>query len=115
MIKFRELSHPILRRQIQRYLPNGIRNEEDIVSLIRAVHETYISNDEGRKLLEHSLDVSSEELLQKNSEIRTIFEAFPDVFLRVDLTGKVLDFKAATIGICQLFPEQMIGRLVQDF
>lgn len=115
MIKIRDQFHPILRRQVQKYLPEGICSEENIVSFIRAVHETYLSNDEGRMLMEHSLVVSSEELLQKNSEIRTIFEAFPDIFVRTDLAGKILDYKKASIGMSRLFPEQMIGTNILDY
>ena len=76
MIKIHDQFHPILKRQVKRYLPQGTSGDEDILSFIRAVHETYVSNDEGRMLMEHSLVVSSEELMQKNSEIRTIFQAF---------------------------------------
>jgi diguanylate cyclase (GGDEF)-like protein/PAS domain S-box-containing protein len=115
MINFREHFHPVLKRQMLKYLPGGSFSEENIVSFIRAVHETYISNDEGRMLMEHSLVVSSEELLQRNSEIRTIFEAFPDIFIRINLAGKILDYKSASMTISQLFPQQMIGRNVTEF
>lgn len=115
MIKIHDQFHPILKRQVKRYLPQGTSGDEDILSFIRAVHETYVSNDEGRMLMEHSLVVSSEELMQKNSEIRTIFQAFPDIFIRIDSSGKILDYKSASITISQLFPGQMVGRMIQDF
>lgn len=115
MIRIREQFHPILKRQVKKYLPQGQYTDEHILSLIGAIHETYMSNDEGRLLMEQALTVSSEELLQKNSEIRTIFQAFPDIFFRIDAVGKILDYKSSSTTIAQLFPDQMVGRMVQDF
>lgn len=115
MIRARDQFHPILRRQVKKHLPQTQFSDENILSFITAIHETYLSNDEGRHLMEQALEVSSEELLQKNSEIRTIFQAFPDIFFRIDAEGKILDYKSASMNIAQLFPEQMVGRLIQDF
>jgi diguanylate cyclase (GGDEF)-like protein/PAS domain S-box-containing protein len=115
MIKIRDQFHPILKRQVKKHLPQSQCTDDHIQSFITAIHDTYISNDEGRHLMEQALEVSSEELLQKNSEIRTIFEAFPDIFFRIDAEGKILDYKSSSMTIAQLFPEQMVGRLIQDF
>ncbi len=58
-------------------------------SLLAAVNEAYLQSDADRGLLERSLELSSDELLQANSEMRTIFQTLPDLFLRLDLDGRV--------------------------
>ena len=108
-----EQFHPLLRRQVKKYLPVPWINSE-MAPFLSAVNETYLSNDQDRTLLEHSLEVSSEELLQKNSESRAIFQAFPDVFLRIHASGRILDYKAGSLNMAQLFSNQLIGKYIQD-
>ncbi len=105
-------THPLLKRQLKKYLPENQR--VDSLDFIEAINETYLSNDMERKLLERSLEISSQELMQKSSLMTTIFEAFPDIFLRINLEGKILDYKTASINISKILPEQLIGRNVQE-
>ncbi len=107
-------THPLLKRQLKKYPPPDNSSDRIDQSFIQMVNETYWADDEERKLLERSLEISSEELMQKNSQIRTIFQALPDIFLRIDLDGKILDHKTASMNISKLFPDQMIGKNIQD-
>jgi diguanylate cyclase (GGDEF)-like protein/PAS domain S-box-containing protein len=103
--------HPLLKRQIGKYLPNPSAINPDF---IEAVNESYFSNDEEHKLLERSLEISSEELMQKNSKLTAIFEAFPDIFLRISLDGKILEYKSASINISKILPVELVGLYIQE-
>ena len=106
--------HSLLKRQVKKYLPERRSGDNEILPFIDVVNETYRSNDMDRSLLENSLEISSGELMQKNSEIRTIFQAFPDIFFRISLDGRILDYKSASINISQMLPDQLVGRYIQE-
>ena len=59
-------------------------------NLLDAVEEAYRQFDQDHALLERALDLSSQELLQANSDMRAVIQAFPDMFLWLDREGKVL-------------------------
>jgi signal transduction histidine kinase len=63
--------HPLLARQIQRYLgdSNGIPAQWQ--TLLHAVAEAYQQADADRHLVEHSLELMSTELTQRNRELLT--------------------------------------------
>jgi PAS domain-containing protein len=44
--------------------------------------------------MERSMELSSQELLEANSEIQAIFQAMPDSVFRVDSTGTILSGNA---------------------
>jgi hypothetical protein len=53
---------------------------EEWRDFIEAVNNAYWESDSDRSMLERALDLSSQELLQANSEMRAVITAFPDVF-----------------------------------
>src|SRR5207237_3064550 len=66
-----------------------------------------------------ALDVSEhirkeEEIWQTTAELRAIFQALPDLFLRLDTTGQILDYRgpqsSGLLGDAQDLP----GKLLQD-
>src|SRR5687767_1468178 len=65
-------------------------------------------------MLERSLELSSQELLEANSETRAVFQAIPDLLFRLNYDGKILDFKAGTTSDVVLQPRKMFGKLIQD-
>lgn len=52
--------------------------------------------------------------LQKTSEMQAIFDAFPDLFFRLDSDGTILDYHAGQMSRLQLPMEKMIGRKLPD-
>lgn len=84
--------HSLLRRQLKRYFGSVDKVPEDIQPLISIISETYHQYDEDRHLLERSLELSSEELFQANSEMRAVFRLFPDIFFRIDNQARIIDF-----------------------
>ena len=63
--------------------------------MLAAIDQAYKQFDNDRAMLERSLDLSSQELLQANSELRALVSAFPDHILRLDPRGTILDIKGA--------------------
>jgi signal transduction histidine kinase len=103
--------HPLLRRQVAKHLalepswPQAFRN------FIDAVNDAYHQADADRSLLERSLDLSSQELLQANVDVRAIVQAFPDVFLWLGADGTILGCRAHHSSDMVLFTG-MVGKQV---
>jgi PAS domain-containing protein len=85
--------HRLLLRQVRNHfgswegVPAGLQN------FIDEVNTAYHQFDDDREMVERSLDLSSQELTQANSEMQAVFQAFPDILFRIDKEGKILDFK----------------------
>ena len=87
---------------------------EELKGFLDAINNTYHEFDSDRKMLERSLDLSSQELLQAYSEIQAIFQAIPDLTFRIDRDGKILSLKAG--DACDFFGkiETIYGKRIQD-
>ncbi|MBE0603328.1 MAG: PAS domain S-box protein, partial [Deltaproteobacteria bacterium] len=79
------------------------------------VNSAYHESDMDRNMLERSLELSSQELLQANSEMRVIFEAVPDIFFRIDASGNILGCKTGNASDLLVSREEMIGNKIYDF
>lgn len=94
--------HSLLRRQLRRHgveldaLPDALR------AFLEAVDRAYQESDDDRLQVERSLELSSQELLSANTEMRALFEALPDVFLKTDSAGNILDCRGARWDIERL-------------
>ncbi len=88
--------HRLLARQLRRHLPDLDEAPKEWRELLAAVDDAYRQSDVDREMLERSLDLSSQELLQANSEMRAIFRATPDLFLRLESDGTVIDCRAGS-------------------
>ena len=105
--------HSLLLRQIRKWFPGGA--PDGFAPFLEAVNSAYHQFDDDRRMLERSLDLSSNELMQANSELRAIFEAVPDLFLRIDGDGGVIDYKAGTDATLLVPLAQLAGRHVEKF
>ncbi len=110
-----EHMHSLLERQLKRCVGNDDSMPSTWQALLDAVNDAYRQFDSDRSMVERSLELSSQELLQANSEMRAIFQAFPDLFFRLDTDGVILDCRGgSTIDFYQQ-PQRLIGKRVQDF
>jgi two-component system, NtrC family, sensor kinase len=67
--------HQLLQRQIQRYLKDDIGNlPEGWQNFLAAVNAVYHQADSDRAILERTLDLSSQELLQANASMRQLVQ-----------------------------------------
>jgi PAS domain S-box-containing protein len=82
-----------------------------------------IFNSQGQviKLCGIGLDISDrhlseEQLRQTTSELKAVFQAFPDLYFRLNSDGTILDYNAGQIGTENLYipPEVFLGKRMQD-
>ncbi len=105
--------HRLLRRQLKRFFGSETAVPAGLRYFVETVDEAYRAFDDDRVMLERSLELSSGELFQANTEMRAIFQAFPDLLFRIDSTGTIRDFKGSG-GDLALPPREYVGRRIQD-
>src|SRR5438309_55876 len=95
--------HSLLRRQWKRHFGDREAPAE-WRGLLRAISTAYGEADQDRTMLERSLELNSQELLQASAEMRAMLQAFPDLLFRIDTDGKILEFKAGLTDELELRP-----------
>jgi len=103
-------THSLLKRQLKRYLGGQNFMPKEWQDFIEAVNNAYCQSDNDRNMLERSLELSSQELLQANSELRAIFQAFPDLFFRLDNEGTILDCKGGITTDLYIPLKNLLGK-----
>jgi PAS domain S-box-containing protein len=107
-------THSLLRRQLVRFF-NQIENiPENMRGFVAAVNDAYRQFDDDRSMLERSLEMSSQELLQANSDMRAIFQVLPDLFFRLDREGTILDCKSGSRTDIYTYQKSLLGKRIQD-
>ena len=69
---------------------------------------TVITNITDRKIAQTKLQ-------EKNEELQSIFDAFPDLLFRLDNTGRIIDFKAGNTNELFVQPSSVINKNFEDF
>ncbi len=64
--------HSLLKRQLRRFADETIPLVGEHTGFLRAINDAYWQFDEDRKMLEHSLELTSQELLEKNAQLSNI-------------------------------------------
>ena len=121
--------HPLLARQVARTLGDDA-DVPGLDDLLRRVDEAYRQADQDRTLLERSIDISSQELNERNEALerelserrrveatlrehhqrmRAVLDAVPDAILLLDEHDCVLDANASTETILGFAPSHLIG------
>ncbi len=107
-------THSLLRRQLRRHFAHPDSIPAGWQEFIRAIDDAYREFDDDRAMLERSLELSSNELLSANTDLRALFQAIPDAFLKLDGRGHVLEFKAGADPGPWPVTEDPTGRHVRD-
>lgn len=107
--------HTLLKRQLRRYFGEASSIPEQWRGLIDAVNDAYCEFDADRGMLERSLELSSQELLRSNSEMRAVFQAIPDPLFRLDSDGTILDYEAGTTANFSVQPQELLGKRIRMF
>src|SRR5580698_5138578 len=102
----------LLKCQLKRFFGNDFNIRDAWAAFIAAVDSAYADFEVDRKLMERSLELSSHELLEVNSEIQAIFQAIPDLVFRLDHEGTILSVKAGTGA--ELPPQELSGHRIQE-
>jgi hypothetical protein len=82
--------HSLLKRQLKRHLAEAAVIPAQWQAFIAAVNDAYREFDADRAMMEHSLELSSQELLDANSEMRAVLQAIPDLVLHLAPDGSIL-------------------------
>jgi PAS domain-containing protein len=78
---------------LKRHFPDAAEIPAAWEPFLQAVDDAYRLFDNDRNMMERSLELSSNELLEANSELRAVFQSLPDLLFRLDEHGVILDFK----------------------
>ncbi len=106
--------HSLLRRQLKRHFDSDFVIPENWQLFISSVNEAYKQSDNDRNMLERSLDLSSQELLEANTQLRAVFQAIPDLFFCLDKDGKILDCEAGLDRDLFIPREELVGKMIHD-
>jgi PAS domain S-box-containing protein len=109
-----EQMHSLLKRQLRRSFGDQFNIPKEWQEFIDTVNDAYQESDMDRGMLERSLELSSQELIQANSEMRAIFQAIPDLLFRLDCEGRILNYKAGATTDLMVHPKELLGKRIQD-
>ena len=107
-----EKMHSLLKRQLRKYFSDSLEVPDEWQGFLEMVNNAYHEFDTDRNMLERSLELSSQELLQANTEMRVIFEAIPDLFFRLGYDGTILDCKTNTTSDLYISKKELIGNKI---
>lgn len=85
--------HRLLQRQLRKVFPQGLPDDPKIQLLVELVESGYQSFSEQLTILERSLDISSDELNQRNQTLNSILDSLPDMSLWMDKDGIIRDVR----------------------
>ena len=110
--------HPLLQRQIRRSVGKSADVTRELNGLIELVNEAYKQFDADREMLERSLDLSSDELIEANSEMRAAFERIVsssiDGILAWNFSLQVTVWNPGMVKITGIPVEHAVGRPVVE-
>jgi hypothetical protein len=101
--------HPLLNRQIKRHICDPIPPE--LQNFLKAVDDAYVQFDADRRMLERSLALSSEELLQANAKLQDLLSAVERQV--ADRTAQLLQANIQLQGFLNLLEDQVAARTVE--
>lgn len=110
-----EQMHVLLRRQLKKFSGSGEHAPADWASFLAAVNDAYQSAEVDRSLLERAMELSSQELVQANSRMRSISQALPDLALIVGKDGKILECHRPVQTASYRLPEGVVGMSIRDY
>ncbi|MEA3190816.1 MAG: hypothetical protein QOD77_1398 [Thermoplasmata archaeon] len=113
--------HKLLERQLRRAFggPDGV--PPGLQPLLDAIDATYRGNDEDRALLERSMELTSQELLALNDELRgqrdqqrVIFDSVPALIFYKDTENRILRLNAPAAAVFGAKVEDIEGKSTYD-
>jgi diguanylate cyclase (GGDEF)-like protein/PAS domain S-box-containing protein len=102
--------HSLLKRQLRRFADESIPLIEGQGDFIKAINEAYWQFDADRKMLEQSLELTSQELLERNAELKSINA---DLEHRVE--ERTAEFRASEARFRGLFEHVPVSIWEEDF
>ncbi|HTI99588.1 MAG TPA: ATP-binding protein [Dongiaceae bacterium] len=108
------ISHSLLKRQLKRCFGSTFAIPTEWQAFIANVNAAYLEFDLDREMLERSLELSSQELMQANAEMRAVFQAIPDLLFHITFDGTILSCRGGQESALLLPAEALCDRRIQD-
>ncbi len=108
MIRFTRL----LQKQLQSHFGDD-PPPENLIEFLQEIDDAYRNFEDTRGLLERSLDLSSQELLKTNLDMRSVLQAFPDLFFWISADGTILGSQARSEEDLVIPPDDLVGKKLQ--
>jgi len=105
--------HRLLSRQIKKFLPEDLREDERLIKMLDAVSDSYFHSDKDRQLMERAMEISSSELGKINRELKALVKAQPDSFLLMTAAGKVLEYKSGDDAQPFFYTNKIVGEKIE--
>ena len=105
--------HALLARQVKRQFGSLENLSAECRAFVHDVDAAYRELEADRGMLERALEISSEEQMQANAQMRALLEAFPDIYFRLDGQGRILEYKAGVAADTSSPPHRLVGKLIQ--
>lgn len=67
--------HSLLKRQIRKYLPENLKNSEEIAVFLDAIEKSYSNYDEKVVMVQRAMNISSDELFKANKDLKAETES----------------------------------------
>ena len=106
--------HTLLKRQLKRAFGADNKVPDEWAEFVDMVNDAYRSFDDDRLMLERSLELSSDELLGTNSEMRGLLQALPDTLFRISQDGTILEHLGGQAQDLTLAAPTLIGKKLQE-
>ena len=97
-----EKIHSLLARQLKRHSPGA--GPEHLQGFIAAVNAAYWQSDDDRRMVERSLELSSQELIETNSQLRATLDSTSNGILVVDRDGKISSYNRKFVEMWRIPP-----------
>jgi PAS domain S-box-containing protein len=105
--------HTLLARQVKRYFGSLENLTAECRAFVCEVDEAYREFDTNHGMLERALEISSEEHMQANAQMRALLEAFPDLYFHLDAQGKILECKTGSTAAAFQSAQTLVGKFIQ--
>ena len=99
-----EMYNKLLRRQIKRFVQNNTEIPQDIKQLLNAISNSYEHYENDRELIERSIEISSQELLEANNKLRKEYDGQKKVL--ESLKELLIDLGSSDVDDDGLFDEE---------
>ncbi len=114
--------HRLLARQVKRYLKEMDPLPEGLREFIESVDKAYHENDDDRHMLERAFDLSSQELMKLNDDLKNALSRFESIienapFVAIqgyDRQGRIIHWNHACSEIYGYSADEAKGTRVQD-
>ncbi|MBE7437271.1 MAG: EAL domain-containing protein [Spirochaetales bacterium] len=112
--------HNLLRRQLERHITDPLAHPE-LISFLRDVDQAYRQFEMDRKLLERSLEISTQELNERNAiihrseeQLRLLISRAPVGMAITDLEGNIVEVNQSFCDLLGYTPEELVHKTYEE-